>query len=74
MPNILTEAQIALAREMHAIHEALASGFELPPLPEPAKADAPIPLSDTDPQFHRTLGLPATESVPDDEPAATSAL
>lgn len=43
LSRTLTEAQIALAHDMHAIHEALASGFVLPPLPvspEQKAADA----------------------------------
>jgi hypothetical protein len=33
LSRTLTEAQIALAHDMHAIHAAQAAGFELPPLP-----------------------------------------
>jgi hypothetical protein len=43
LSRTLTEAQIQLAHDMHAVHSATASGFVLPPLPvtdEQKKADA----------------------------------
>lgn len=43
LSRTLTEAQIQLAHDMHAVHSAVAAGFEIPPLPvtdEQKKVDA----------------------------------
>ena len=43
LSRTLTEAQIQLAHDMHAVHSAVATGFEIPPLPvtdEQKKVDA----------------------------------
>jgi len=67
LSRTLTEAQIALAHDMHAIHEASAAGYVLPPLPVSPEQKA------ADDARAKELGVKPLEREPGESDAAYDA-